>query len=122
MIIKLECPECRKDSIDFYTGICKECEYTLKKTPQEIAKQHVENIVVSYQLQKLSLKEKDIIVITPNKSMTREEAKRLFEIFDSASEESFSIILLNEKMKIENVNDDQLKEAGLIRIKKNEDS
>lgn len=62
---ELECPKCRNNSINFYTGKCGNCGYYLSTPPKKIAEQHIEDIIIPYQLKKLSIKENDILRLVP---------------------------------------------------------
>ena len=118
MLIETKCPECRDRSIDFYTGKCTKCGYILDKPPIRVAEQHVENIGARYQLQKLSLKTDDILIITPKEPLTSNEAKNLINIFQSSTNIPIYIVFINEDIKIESLNDEKLKNIGLKRIPK----
>lgn len=118
MFVNTECPECRDRSIDFYTGKCYKCGYILYEPPKHIADQQGKNLTIPYQLQKLSLEKDDILIITPKKPFTSNEAKNLIDIFQSSSDIPFYIVFINEEIKIENLNDEKLKSIGLKRIQK----
>ena len=120
MITKTECPECRDKSIDFYTGRCDKCGFILDKTPKDIAQQHVEDVVIPYQLQKLDIKKDDFLIIRPKKPITQNDAERLYDLFEESSDEPFNIVILNEDIDLETFTDKDLKEIGLQKIEKKE--
>ncbi len=113
---KIECPECRDEAIDFYTGKCDKCGYTLSHNPKEVAEQYVENIVINYQLEKLQLKEDDLVIIRPKMPVTEAQAQDLIDIFQSSIDIPFYVIIMNEHIKLEKLNDEELGNIGLKRI------